>query len=57
MHGPIAAAIAAGVAPSSVMAATVASITPASRAAPAGMGGTGHAGLRVDQQDRAHSRR
>ena len=51
MHGPIAATIAAGSAPSRIMAATVASITPADRAAPAGMGGADHAGLGIGQQD------
>ena len=34
------------------MAATVASMTPADRAAPAGMGGADHAGLGVGEQDR-----
>ena len=57
MQGPIAATIAAGLAPSRTMAATVASITPADRAAPAGMGGADHAGLGVGEQDRARSRR
>ena len=52
MQGPIAAAIVAGLAPSAAIAAMRRLEHAGDRAAPAGMGGADHAGLRVGEQDR-----
>ena len=51
-HGSDAARMFSRIAPSRVIASIVASMTPAERAAPAGMRGANHAGLRVGQKHR-----
>ena len=52
MHGPIAAAMRCGAAPSFVIAATVASSTPPTRAAPAGMRRADRCRPRIGEQHR-----
>ena len=57
MHGPTAGADPLGRAPSPVIAATVASMTPRERAAPAAMRRADHPGLGIDEQHRRAIRR